>query len=50
MIRTFDAFCIENNCTEDEKKSLRAMLFAIRAKDIDLNMLEKIMKKYADIL
>jgi hypothetical protein len=46
----FDAFCLKHDCTEEEKKKLRAFLFAFRHGDIDLDMLERIIKKYDHLL
>jgi hypothetical protein len=50
IVRDLNNLFTVNDCTEEEKIKLKAFLFAIRHKDIDLVVLERIIKKYSHIL
>ena len=47
---TIVKFFTEHQCTNEEKKALKAFLFAYRHNDIDITMLERIIEKYASLL
>ena len=48
--RSFYEFISLHQCTEQEIKALKAFLFAYRHNDVDLKMLELIIKKYSVLL
>jgi hypothetical protein len=48
--RSILQFFSVHDCTETEKKALKAFLFAYRHNDIDTDMLERIIKKYSHLL
>ncbi len=47
---TLNEFFDKNDCTPDERKKLKAFLFAMRHNEIDFFMLENIVKKYSHLL
>ena len=47
---SLEEFFVKNDCTDDERKKLKAVLFAIRHSEIDFQMLENIVKKYSHLL
>ena len=47
---SLEDFFIKNECTSDEQNQLKAVLFAIRHKEIDFEMLGNIIKKYSHLL
>lgn len=49
-INTFKSFTIHYNCTAQEINKLRAFLFALRHKDSDMDMIEKIISKYDHLI
>jgi hypothetical protein len=48
--RSIMQFFSQYECTEAEQRALKAFLFAYRHNDIDVEMLEMIIKKYSSLL
>lgn len=48
--KSFQQFVSENYCTPEEINKLKAFLFALRHKDSDIDMIEKIIAKYNHLI